>query len=243
MSDFDWQQSLRDLRQFQQLQALREIQKQTSQPPPPSLSSPAPAQAPRSLYRCPHCGGDLPDDAGTKQYRKCRHCTGELLWFDVGIGSRLCADQQSLDREIQVDLARSLGGLLGPTRDIPRDARYSAGFCVYCCAIIASFDAKLSPQEIRSVVDSLSWSGMPPASIEALFVKACRRVHADGLDVWLDRLAAMIRDGEGKQLASGMSPGDLLALMGLVFVSGGGDSSQKAKVFRRVGFLMSSPTT
>jgi hypothetical protein len=84
---------------------------------------------------------------------------------------------------------------------------------------------------------------MPPAQIETLFIKACQRVHADGIDVWVDRLAAMIRDGEGKQRSSGMSPEDLLALMMLVFVSGGGDLPRKAKVFRAVGFLMSSPTT
>ena len=238
MSGFDWEQSLRDLRQFQQLQALREIQKQTSQPAPLP-----PVETPRSAYHCPHCGGELPVDSGTKQYRKCRHCACELLWFDVGLGSRVCADPQGLDREIQTDLARSLGGLLGPTRAIPRDARYSAGFCVYCCAIIASFDAKLSSQEVRNVVASLSWSGMPPAQIETLFIKACQRVHADGIDVWVDRLTAMIRDGEGKQLSSGMSPGDLLALMMLVIVSGGGDLSRKAKVFLAVGFLMSAPTT
>ena len=31
---------------------------------------------------CPHCGGDLPEDARSQRYRKCKHCSGDLHWHN-----------------------------------------------------------------------------------------------------------------------------------------------------------------
>ena len=35
-----------------------------------------------TTIHCPHCGGDLPEDARSQRYRKCRHCSGDLHWHD-----------------------------------------------------------------------------------------------------------------------------------------------------------------
>ena len=36
---------------------------------------------PMALH-CPHCGGDLPEDARSQRYRKCKNCSGDLHWHD-----------------------------------------------------------------------------------------------------------------------------------------------------------------
>ena len=50
----------------------------------------------------------------------------------------------------------------------------------------------------------------------------------------------MIRGGEGKRGDGGMPLMDLLQLMHRVFTNGGGDTTLKAKVFRRLMKLASS---
>lgn len=214
----------------QQQKILNELKNQTRAIGSASSSSNTPSPVDkRSLYRCPHCGGDLPDDSPSKQYRKCCNCSGELFWFVGPYGISIAyADQPSRDAAVAASLIHTLKSL-APTPD-----RFSAGFCIYTCAIVAAFDSKLSAAELRVVNEGLSWSGMPPASIETQFVKACRRVHTDGVESWIDRLDDMIRSGEGKRGDVGMPLVDLLQLMHRVFTNGGGDAVLKAEVFRRI---------
>lgn len=194
-----------------------------------SSNAPSSAEKRKSLYRCPHCGGDLPDDSPSKHYRKCCNCSGELFWFGIPYGiSAAFADQPTRDAAVASSLIHTFK-CLAPSAD-----RFSAGFCIYTCAVVAAFDSRLSAAELRVFVEGLSWSGMPPASIEAQVVKACRRVHTDGVESWIDRLDDMIRGGEGKRGDGGMPLVDLLQLMHRVFTNGGGDAVHKAEVFRRI---------
>jgi hypothetical protein len=67
-----------------QKQLLDEAKRQASQAEELKKQSLAKANA-ACGPACPHCGGNLPSDAKTMLYRKCRHCAGDLFWFSGSV--------------------------------------------------------------------------------------------------------------------------------------------------------------
>lgn len=238
MTEIDWDQFRRDSCQFQQLKALQDIQKKLATTPGPRTPAPpAAAEKPKSFVRCPHCGGDLPSDSEIRRYPKCKNCGGELYWYVVSIGS-LSASKPFASR-LEAD-SHVASRLLADISCASSPNRHTTGFCIYACGVIAAFDGKLSKEEIDVVVEGLSWTGMSRDGLTSQFIKACQRIHGDGVDAWIDRLTAMMRDGEGNHQTTGMLPLELLRLMQRLFTLSGGDTTNKAAAFRRLAKVIAS---
>jgi hypothetical protein len=238
MADYDWDQFRRDAAHFQQLKALQDIQKQlAAKPGPPSHPQPVPVEPPKPRYRCPHCGGGLPNDAGRKQYPKCKNCRGDLYWFIASPGSFSQAtpftDRSTADSHVASRLLTGVSCAASANR-------HTTGFSLYACGVIAAFDGRLTKNEIDAVVEGLTGTGMSKESIKSQFIKACQRVHGDGVDTWIDRLAAMMHDGEGKQHKTGVPPLELLRLMQRLFILSGGETSDKYSAFQRLVKVITS---
>lgn len=205
-------------------------------------------QMERKGLPCPHCGGGLPTDSRVKQYRVCRNCRRDLFWaggqpFSSQADADACSHELELERAAEEKLiemeraemdAEEREETDGPRgrRERPRQA-VSLGIVLHLAAVIASVDGKLSSGELDAITNKLAQSDFSEAQVKERFITICRRVHREGLDNWVERLCAMIRDQDRQEQARGMTADELLSLLHQLITVGGGETKEKQQLIGR----------